>query len=164
MQNICDGGAIKHGSDFSCVCDVGHMVNPFELFEIGRTTETGSQIKVCVIYGIRFTRTNCFRLGNTTETVQLNKMCVICGIQFTWMNSLRWAKRTQTSHVHKMCVIRGKQPTRMNYLQSEITRLTVNTVTSCAILCVQKLWKCKLVACDGGVSHTMRLRVLVCDD
>ena len=29
-----------------------------------------SQIKVCAIYEIRFTRINCFRLGNTTETVQ----------------------------------------------------------------------------------------------
>ena len=31
-ENVCDGGCIKHGSDFSCVCDSGHMVNPFELF------------------------------------------------------------------------------------------------------------------------------------
>ena len=26
VQNVCDGGAIKHDSDFSCVCDAGHMV------------------------------------------------------------------------------------------------------------------------------------------
>ena len=26
VQNICDGGCIKHGSDFSCVCDAGHTV------------------------------------------------------------------------------------------------------------------------------------------
>ena len=26
VQNVCDGGAIKHGSDFSCVCDAGHTV------------------------------------------------------------------------------------------------------------------------------------------
>ena len=26
VQNVCDGGCIKHGSDFSCVCDAGHMV------------------------------------------------------------------------------------------------------------------------------------------
>ena len=26
VQNICDGGYIKHGSDFSCVCDLGHIV------------------------------------------------------------------------------------------------------------------------------------------
>ena len=32
VQNVCDGGAIKHGSDIICVCDAGHMVNPFELF------------------------------------------------------------------------------------------------------------------------------------
>ena len=32
MQNVCDGGAIKHGSDFSCVCDAGHTVQFNELF------------------------------------------------------------------------------------------------------------------------------------
>ena len=26
VQNVCDGGCIKHGSDFSCVCDAGHTV------------------------------------------------------------------------------------------------------------------------------------------
>ena len=26
VQNVCDGGCIKHGSDFSCVCDEGHTV------------------------------------------------------------------------------------------------------------------------------------------
>ena len=31
VQNVCDGGAIKHGLDFSCVCDAGHTVNPFKL-------------------------------------------------------------------------------------------------------------------------------------
>ena len=31
QKNIYDGGYIKHGSDFSCVCDAGHTVNPYEL-------------------------------------------------------------------------------------------------------------------------------------
>ena len=31
VQNVFDGGAIKHGSDFSCVCNAGHTVNPFKL-------------------------------------------------------------------------------------------------------------------------------------
>ena len=26
VQNVCDGGHIKHGSDFSYVCDVGHRL------------------------------------------------------------------------------------------------------------------------------------------
>ena len=26
VQNVCDGGCIKHGSDFSCVCDAGHTI------------------------------------------------------------------------------------------------------------------------------------------
>ena len=34
MQNVCDGVAIKHGSDFSCVCDAGQMVDPDEMFAI----------------------------------------------------------------------------------------------------------------------------------
>ena len=32
MQNVCDGGYIKQGSDFRCVCIVGHRVDPYELF------------------------------------------------------------------------------------------------------------------------------------
>ena len=32
VQNVCDGRDIKHGSDFSCVCDAGHTVDPYELF------------------------------------------------------------------------------------------------------------------------------------
>ena len=35
MQNICDGGCIKHGSDFSCVCDAGHTVQ-LKLFAMRR--------------------------------------------------------------------------------------------------------------------------------
>ena len=34
VQNICDDRCIKHGSEFSCVCDVGHTVDPHELFAI----------------------------------------------------------------------------------------------------------------------------------
>ena len=26
VQNVCDDGCIKHGSDFRCVCDAGHTV------------------------------------------------------------------------------------------------------------------------------------------
>ena len=26
VQNVCDDGCIKHGSDFNCVCDAGHTV------------------------------------------------------------------------------------------------------------------------------------------
>ena len=32
VQNICNDGCIKHGSDFGCVCDAGHMVQFNELF------------------------------------------------------------------------------------------------------------------------------------
>ena len=41
VQNVCDGGAIKHGSDFSCVCDAGHTVNPFELFAMRQNNRNG---------------------------------------------------------------------------------------------------------------------------
>ena len=34
VQNICDGGDIKQGSDFSYMCDAGHMVDPAELFAV----------------------------------------------------------------------------------------------------------------------------------
>ena len=32
MQNVCDGGYIKHGSDFCCMCDAGHTVQFNGLF------------------------------------------------------------------------------------------------------------------------------------
>ena len=41
MQNVCDGGCIKHGSDFSCVCDAGHTVNPFKLFAMRQNNRNG---------------------------------------------------------------------------------------------------------------------------
>ena len=34
VQNICDDGCIKHGLDFSCVCEARHTVDPDELFAI----------------------------------------------------------------------------------------------------------------------------------
>jgi hypothetical protein len=67
-----------------------------------------------------------------------------------------------------MCVIRGKQPTRMNCLRWEITTQTVNAVTSCAILCVQKTLKNanKLLAVARSIAHdtyaSTRVRWLVC--
>ena len=41
MQNNCDGGDIKHGSDFSCVCDAGHMVDPSEMFVMRQNNRNG---------------------------------------------------------------------------------------------------------------------------
>ena len=41
VQNVCDGGAIKHGSDFSCVCDAGHTVNPFKLSAMRQNNRNG---------------------------------------------------------------------------------------------------------------------------
>ena len=40
-QNICDDGCIKHGSDFSCVCDVGHTVQSNKLFATRRNKRNG---------------------------------------------------------------------------------------------------------------------------
>ena len=41
VQNVCNGGCIKHGSDFSCVCDPGHMVQSNELFAMRRNKRNG---------------------------------------------------------------------------------------------------------------------------
>jgi hypothetical protein len=75
----------------------------------GRTTETGSHMRVCAIYGIQFTRMNYVWLANTIETVSQIKVCAMEGIQFTRMNCLRWAKTTEIVQLNKMCVICGKQ-------------------------------------------------------
>ena len=41
VQNVCDGGAIKHSSDFSCVCGPGHTVQSNELFAMRRNKING---------------------------------------------------------------------------------------------------------------------------
>ena len=41
MQNVCNGGYIKHGSDFSCVCDAGHTVQFNELFAMRQKNRNG---------------------------------------------------------------------------------------------------------------------------
>ena len=69
----------------------------------GRTTEMGSQKKVCAIYGIQFTRMNCVWLGNTMETVQLNKMCVIRGKQVRNLKCVRRPIITQMIAANKPC-------------------------------------------------------------
>ena len=39
VQKVCDGGCIKHGSDFSCVCDIEHTIHSDELFVIRNHTK-----------------------------------------------------------------------------------------------------------------------------
>ena len=41
VQNVYDGGCIKHSSDFSCVCDAGHMVQFNELFAMRKKNGIG---------------------------------------------------------------------------------------------------------------------------
>ena len=52
VQNVCDGGHIKHGSDFSCVCDAGHTVDPYKLSAIRQNNRNSCHINVCAICGI----------------------------------------------------------------------------------------------------------------
>ena len=40
----CDGGYIKHGSDFSYVCDVGHTVQFNELFVMQKKNRNDSKM------------------------------------------------------------------------------------------------------------------------
>ena len=103
VHNVCDGGCIKHGSYFSCVCDAGHTVQPINCLRWGGTKEMGSQMKVCAIYNIRFTRMNCVWLGNSMEMVQLNKKCVIHGKQVRNQKSVRRPIITQTIAANNPC-------------------------------------------------------------
>ena len=41
MQNVCDGGDIKHGSYWSCVCDEWQTVNPEELLAMMKNNRNG---------------------------------------------------------------------------------------------------------------------------
>ena len=58
-QNVCDGGCIKHGSGFSCVCDEGHTVQFNYCLWLGGTKEMDNQMKACAIHSIRFSRMKC---------------------------------------------------------------------------------------------------------
>ena len=75
VQNVCDGGAIKHGSDFSCVCDVGHTVNPFELFAMRKNNINGQpyqyvcDIRHTVRSGELFAIRECNRNGQPDQGV-----------------------------------------------------------------------------------------------
>ena len=40
-QNVCDGGYIKHGSDFSCVSDAEHTFHSNELFVMRQNNING---------------------------------------------------------------------------------------------------------------------------
>ena len=39
--NVCDGGGIKHGSDFSYMCDARHTIQFSELFAMKRNKRNG---------------------------------------------------------------------------------------------------------------------------
>ena len=41
MQNVCDGGDIKHGSYWSCMCHAWQTVNPEELFVMRQNNRNG---------------------------------------------------------------------------------------------------------------------------
>ena len=41
VQNVCDDKCIKHGLEFSCVCDAGHTVQLNELFVMRRHKRNG---------------------------------------------------------------------------------------------------------------------------
>ena len=99
----------------------------------GGTTETGSNINVCTIYGIQFASMNYFLLGKATETVSQIKVCVIYGIQFTRMNYLRWAKRTEMVQLNKMCVIHGKQVCSQKCVGRPITTQTIPVNKPCVL-------------------------------
>ena len=62
VQNICDGGDIKHGSDCSYVCDAWHTVYPAELFAMRKNNRNGQPYQfVCDI----------------RHTVRSDKLCAI---------------------------------------------------------------------------------------
>ena len=59
VQNSYDGGCIKHGSDFSCVCDAEHTVQFNELFAMRWNKRNGQPDEgVCDIQHA-VTRMNC---------------------------------------------------------------------------------------------------------
>ena len=92
----------------------------------------GSQIKVCAMYSIQFTRMNCLWLGNTKETVSQIKVCAMYDMRFTRMNCLRWDKRTemvQYNKYHKYCKV---QIQRLQCPNSHIAYFVISAKGSAA--------------------------------
>ena len=56
----------RNGQPDEGVCDIQHTVHSDELFVIRQHKKTVSQIKVCAIYGMQFTRMNCLRPDKRT--------------------------------------------------------------------------------------------------
>ena len=56
VQNVCDDGCIKHGSDFSCVCDERHIVDSAELFAMRKNNINGQPYQcVCdILHTVHF--------------------------------------------------------------------------------------------------------------
>ena len=51
MQNVCNGGYIEHGLDFSCMCDAWQMVQFNELFVMRQNNRNGQPDEgVCDIW------------------------------------------------------------------------------------------------------------------
>ena len=64
---ICDGGYIKHGSDFSCLCDAGHIVQSNELFVMRQKNRNRKPDEgVCdirrIVHQKQLARSRCLRL------------------------------------------------------------------------------------------------------
>ena len=79
VQNVCDGGCIKHVQILVACAMQGIWFSSINCLQWGGTKETGSQVKVCAIHSIRFTRMNCLWLGNTKKWSARSR-CV-CDIQ-----------------------------------------------------------------------------------
>ena len=86
----------RNGQPNEGVCGTQHTVHSDELFVIRQHKRNGSQMKVCAIYNIRFTRMNCLCLGKTKEMVSQIKVCVIEGICFRRIKCLRLGNITET--------------------------------------------------------------------
>ena len=114
VQNVCDAGAIKHGSDFSCVYDAGHTVQFNELFAMRQKNRNGHPNEgVCAIYDIQFTPMNCFRLGNATGMVQPDQG-VYNGVHTVHFNKLFVLSQENIKVSHKQDVCNTRQTS--NYI------------------------------------------------
>ena len=108
MQNVCDEGYIKHGSDFSCVCDAGHTVQFNELFAMRRNKRNGqSDEGVCDIH----------------HTVHWDGLCVI-------------RQHNGNGSTEQDCVIRGKQVCNLKCVRRPIITPTIAANKPCELLCL----------------------------
>ena len=144
----------------------GIRIGSINWLRLGGTKEMGSQMKVRAMYNIRFTRMNRLWLGNTKERVSQSKG--VCDIWHVVHSDELFALRHESRNIsNEQDVCDTWQTADLDELFAMRNYNTDGQYSYfvCDSVCTKKLLKMQTSCLRClGVSHTMHLRLLVCDD